>query len=238
MVIKLHTKSGADHFLEACSREERDHWAEDIASAVNKLGVAGGDPGTDQDDLAGSQLHNVNLRRDAHSAGCASPRGTAGFMVFYGLLLSGSKVLDSMYDVHSGIRMSNHVQQGSTYSNCFSGDAAALPLLGKGDIPNISHLRLGPARLSPAGSAVVDWLVFTQLALTRVEAMTLASALLEEGFLRTIGLKSAEALRTASLGEQFMDDSTALYSFVSAAGQQDAVVQGQVGGLEQQLSPG
>lgn len=63
----------------------------------------------------------------------------------------------------------------------------------------------------------MDWLVFSQLALTRVEAMTLASALLEEGFLRTIGLKSTEALRTASLGEQFMDDSTALYSFVSAA---------------------
>lgn len=63
----------------------------------------------------------------------------------------------------------------------------------------------------------MDWLVFSQLALTRVEAMTLASALLEEGFLRTIGLKSTEALRTASLGEQFMDDSTALYSFVSVA---------------------
>lgn len=66
----------------------------------------------------------------------------------------------------------------------------------------------------PAGSAVVDWLVFMQLVLTRVEAMTLASALLEEGFLRPIGLKSAEALRTAGLSEQFMDDSTALYSFV------------------------
>lgn len=60
-------------------------------------------------------------------------------------------------------------------------------------------------------------MVFSQLALTRVEAMTLASALLEEGFLRTVGLKSAEALRAASLGQQFMDDSTALYSFVSAA---------------------
>lgn len=67
----------------------------------------------------------------------------------------------------------------------------------------------------PAGSAVVDWMVFMQMTLTRVEAMTLASALLEEGFLRTVGLKSVEALRTAGLGEQFMDDSTALYSFVS-----------------------
>lgn len=63
---------------------------------------------------------------------------------------------------------------------------------------------------------MVDWLVFMQMALTRVEAMTLASALLEEGFLRTVGLKSAEALRTGGLGEQFMDDSTTLYSFVSA----------------------
>ena len=58
--------------------------------------------------------------------------------------------------------------------------------------------------------------MFMQLALTRVEAMTLASALLEEGFLRTVGLKSVEALRTAGLAELFMDDSTALYSFVSA----------------------
>lgn len=69
-----------------------------------------------------------------------------------------------------------------------------------------------------AGSAVVDWLVFAQLALTRVEALTLASALLEEGFLRTVGLKSAEALRSGGLSEQFLDDSTALYSFVSTEG--------------------
>lgn len=94
---------------------------------------------------------------------------------------------------------------------------AGIALLFNGDIPNILRLSLCPEYLPPAGSAVVDWLVFSQLALTRVEAMTLASALLEEGFLRTIGLKSTEALRTASLGEQFMDDSTALYSFVSAA---------------------
>lgn len=63
-----------------------------------------------------------------------------------------------------------------------------------------------------AGSEVVDWLVFMQLALTRMEAMTLTSALLGEGFLQTVGLKSVEALRTAG---QFMDDSSALYSFVS-----------------------
>ncbi|XP_068577817.1 pleckstrin-2 [Cebidichthys violaceus] len=155
LVLKLQTKNGADHFLEACSRQERDDWAGDITAAVDKLRMPEGVKVTKQQDPAGSQLHNINL----------------------------SKVLDSMYDVHSGINMSNHVEQGNTYSNCFS------------------------------GSAVVDWLVFMQLTLTRVDAMTLASALLEEGFLRTVGLKSVEALRTAGLSEQFMDDSTALYSF-------------------------
>ena len=67
----------------------------------------------------------------------------------------------------------------------------------------------------PAGSAVVDWLVFIQLAGTRVDAVTLASALQEEGYLRPVGIKSVEALRTAGLTQQFMDDSTALYGFVS-----------------------
>ncbi|KAM9354759.1 pleckstrin-2 [Pholidichthys leucotaenia] len=155
LVFKVQTKHGVDHFLEACSREERDEWAAEITAAVDKLGMADGKMITNEPVAAESQLHNINL----------------------------SKVLHSMYDVHSGIKMSNHVEQGCTYSNCFS------------------------------GSAVVDWLVFMQLALTRVEAVTLASALLEEGFLRTIGLKSVEALRTAGLSGQFMDDSTALYSF-------------------------
>ncbi|XP_026161367.1 pleckstrin-2 [Mastacembelus armatus] len=155
LVFKLQTANGVDHFLEACSREERDEWAADIRAAADKLHTADGDKATNQQDKARSQLNNIDL----------------------------SKVLDSMYDVHSGIKMSSHVEQGSTYSNCFS------------------------------GSAVVDWLVFMQLALTRVEAVTLASALLEEGFLRTVGLKSVEALRTAGLSEQLMDDSTALYSF-------------------------
>ncbi|XP_034419332.1 pleckstrin-2 [Cyclopterus lumpus] len=156
LVFKLQTKNGVDHFLEACSREERDDWAGDITAAVDKLQTSeGAKAPKQQQDPAGSQFHNIDL----------------------------SKVLDSMYDVHSGINMSNHVEQGNTYSNCFS------------------------------GSAVVDWLVFMQLTLTRVEAMTLASALLEEGSLRTVGLKSVEALRTAGLSEQFLDDSTALYSF-------------------------
>ncbi|MEQ2176218.1 hypothetical protein GOODEAATRI_025803, partial [Goodea atripinnis] len=156
LVFKLQTKHGVDHFLEACSREERDEWAADIRATVNKLQATDNGKLMNQKDPAESRLHNINL----------------------------SKVLDSMYDVHSGIKLSNHVEQGSNYSNCFS------------------------------GSAVVDWLVFMQLALTRVEAVTLASALLEEGFLRTVGLRSVEGLRTAGLSEQFMDDSTALYGFV------------------------
>ncbi|XP_061552626.1 pleckstrin-2 [Phycodurus eques] len=162
LVFRLQTKTCADHFLEACSREERDEWAGDIAAAADRLeGRAGADadadgsPGVSPSTPQGSQPHNINL----------------------------SKVLEAMYDVHSGINMSNHVEQGRMYSNCFS------------------------------GSAVVDWLVFTQLALNRAEAVTLASALVEEGFLRTVGLRSVEALRTAGLSELFMDDSTALYSF-------------------------
>uniref|UniRef100_A0A8C6TPD7 Pleckstrin 2 n=1 Tax=Neogobius melanostomus TaxID=47308 RepID=A0A8C6TPD7_9GOBI len=138
LVLKIVTKTGVEHFLEACSREERDAWAADILAA-------------------------------------AEPS--------YPLHCCKHKVLDSMYDVHSGITMSSHVQQGNTYSNCFS------------------------------GSAVVDWLVFMQFTLTRVEAVTLASALLEEGFLRTVGLRSCEAFRTAGPSQQLIDDSTALYSF-------------------------
>lgn len=63
---------------------------------------------------------------------------------------------------------------------------------------------------------MVDWLVFNKLSLTRVEAVTLASALLDDGSLRPIGIRSADALRNAALGEQFLDDSTALYCFVSS----------------------
>lgn len=62
---------------------------------------------------------------------------------------------------------------------------------------------------------MVDWLVFNKLSLTRVEAVTLASALLDDGSLRPIGVRSADAVRNAALGEQFLDDSTALYCFVS-----------------------
>lgn len=58
--------------------------------------------------------------------------------------------------------------------------------------------------------------MFNKLSLTRVEAVTLASALLDDGSLRPVGVRSADALRNAALGEQFLDDSTALYCFVSS----------------------
>ncbi|KAK2896883.1 hypothetical protein Q8A67_011371 [Cirrhinus molitorella] len=157
LVIKLQTSTSEEHFLESCTREERDEWAAVIGEVVQKLKPHDAQtPSPSQ--IKGStslQLHNVNL----------------------------SQVVDSMYDVHTGIRLCSHVEQGSSYSNCFS------------------------------GSAVVDWLVFNKLALTRVEAVTLASALLDETSLRPIGIRSADALRNAALGEQFLDDSTALYCF-------------------------
>ncbi|KAJ8289659.1 hypothetical protein GJAV_G00003820 [Gymnothorax javanicus] len=153
LVLKLETQHSAEHFLEACSREERDEWAADIAAAVRKLQ---GDMGqSDPSQNKGLQLHNVRL----------------------------NQVVDSMYNVHSGIKLTVHMEQGSSFTNCFS------------------------------GSAVIDWLVSMQIALTRVEAVTLASALLEEGFLRPVGVKSVDAMRWAGLSEQFLDDSTALYCF-------------------------
>uniref|UniRef100_A0AAY4DTA6 Pleckstrin 2 n=1 Tax=Denticeps clupeoides TaxID=299321 RepID=A0AAY4DTA6_9TELE len=157
LVMKLETNSSEEHFLEACSREERDEWAAFIMAAVDKLHTGNVQSSTKpkRKESSSQKLQDINL----------------------------SLVVDSMYDVHSGIKMSSHVEQGSIFSNCFS------------------------------GSSVVDWLVFMQLALTRVEAVTLASALLEEGYIRPVGVRSVEALRNTDLGEQFLDDSTSLYSF-------------------------
>nr|XP_020478505.1 pleckstrin-2 [Monopterus albus] len=156
LVFKLQSANGVDHYLEACTREERDDWAADISAAADNLQTAGDENMTNKQGEAGPCLQNIDL----------------------------SKVLDSMYDIHSGIRMSNHVEQGSTYRNCFSGERLKHPVFLNIHVP-----------------------------MNRAEAVTLATALLEEGFLRTVGLKSMEALRTAGLSEQFMDDSTALYGF-------------------------
>ncbi|KAG5857868.1 hypothetical protein ANANG_G00023960 [Anguilla anguilla] len=153
LVIKLQTQHAVEHFLEACSREERDEWAADIAAAVQRL--KGENSQSAPPEPRQLQLRNVSL----------------------------NQVVDSMYNVHNGIKLTVHMEQGSSFTNCFS------------------------------GSAVVDWMVSMQLAMTRMEALTLASALLEEGFVRPVGMKSVEAMRWAGLSEQFLDDSTALYSF-------------------------
>ncbi|TRY86806.1 hypothetical protein DNTS_020527, partial [Danionella cerebrum] len=153
----LESSKSEEHFLEACTREERDEWAAAIEAAVQKLNPCDQQTTIPSQTKPSSspQLQNVNL----------------------------SQVVDSMYDVHTGIRLCCHIEQGSSYSNCFS------------------------------GSAVVDWLVFSKLATSRVEAVTLASTLLDEASLHPVGVRSVDALRNAALGEQFLDDSTALYCF-------------------------
>lgn len=61
----------------------------------------------------------------------------------------------------------------------------------------------------------MDWLISNNFAANRLEAVTLASVLLEENFLKPVGARSTEAVRSGDLAEQFLDDSTALYTFVS-----------------------
>lgn len=71
------------------------------------------------------------------------------------------------------------------------------------------------AAFLPAGSALVDWLISNSFAVSRFEAVTLASMLMEENFIKPVGARSTEATRCGDLSEQFLDDSTALYMFVS-----------------------
>lgn len=61
----------------------------------------------------------------------------------------------------------------------------------------------------------MDWLISNNFAVNRLEAVTLASMLMEENFLRPVGARSVGAIRSGDLAEQFLDDSTALYTFVS-----------------------
>lgn len=61
----------------------------------------------------------------------------------------------------------------------------------------------------------MDWLISTQCSASRLEAVTLASVLMEENFTKPVGARSVEAMRNGDLAEQFLDDSTALYTFVS-----------------------
>lgn len=58
LVLKVQTKPGVEHHLEACSREERDRWAGDITAVVDKLR---GSQAANEEEPDGSQLHNINL---------------------------------------------------------------------------------------------------------------------------------------------------------------------------------
>ncbi|RXM97578.1 Pleckstrin-2, partial [Acipenser ruthenus] len=153
MVIKLKTQKSTEYFLEACSREQRDTWASSITAAIHTLLPAQA-PKPDPEHSP-IELHNVSL----------------------------SQVADSMHDIHSGIKLMNHIEQGSSFKKCFT------------------------------GSALVDWLVSLNFVVTRFEAVTLSSALMDENFVKPIGIKSIEAIRSGELSDQFLDDSTALYTF-------------------------
>ncbi|MGH0131531.1 UNVERIFIED_CONTAM: hypothetical protein FKN15_046688 [Acipenser sinensis] len=153
MVIKLKTQKSTEYFLEACSREQRDTWASSITAAIHTLHPAQA-PKPDPEHSP-IELHNVSL----------------------------SQVADSMHDIHSGIKLMNHIEQGSSFKKCFT------------------------------GSALVDWLVSLNFVVTRFEAVTLSSTLMDENFVKPIGIKSIEAIRSGELSDQFLDDSTALYTF-------------------------
>lgn len=62
----------------------------------------------------------------------------------------------------------------------------------------------------------MDWLISNSFAASRLEAVTLASMLMEENFLRPVGARSTGAIRSGDLVEQFLDDSTALYTFAES----------------------
>ena len=62
-MFKLKTQSSVDHFLEACSREERDEWAAAIIGAVEDLRQADGGAVGPQDPTSTQQhLQDINLR--------------------------------------------------------------------------------------------------------------------------------------------------------------------------------
>lgn len=62
----------------------------------------------------------------------------------------------------------------------------------------------------------MDWLISSSFAANRLEAVTLASMLMEENFLRPVGVRSTGAIRSGDLADQFLDDSTALYTFAES----------------------
>lgn len=61
-MFKLQTTNGVDHFLEACSREERDEWAADIAAAIDMLQMDKSEKVTNQQSGTGARSQNIDLR--------------------------------------------------------------------------------------------------------------------------------------------------------------------------------
>ncbi|XP_054827869.1 pleckstrin-2 isoform X1 [Eublepharis macularius] len=100
--------------------------------------------------------------------------------------ISLNHIVDKMYDNSSGIKLTPNSEQGNTYKESFT------------------------------GAALVDWLISNCFSASRLEAVTLASVLMEENFTKPVGARSAEAMRNGDLAEQFLDDSTALYTFVGS----------------------
>nr|XP_033808228.1 pleckstrin-2 isoform X2 [Geotrypetes seraphini] len=100
--------------------------------------------------------------------------------------ISLNHIIDKMRDSSSGIKPITNMEQGSTYKESFT------------------------------GSSLVDWLVSWNFVSARFEAVTLMSMLMEENFIKPIGVRSTEATRYTNLAEQFLDDSTALYAFAES----------------------
>ncbi|XP_042302473.1 pleckstrin-2 isoform X1 [Sceloporus undulatus] len=100
--------------------------------------------------------------------------------------ISLNQIIDKMHDNSNGIKLAPNTRQGSTYKESFT------------------------------GSMLVDWLISNSFAASRIEAVTLASMLMEENFIKPVGARSTEAMRNGDLAEQFLDDSTALYLFAES----------------------
>ncbi|XP_034969752.2 pleckstrin-2 [Zootoca vivipara] len=97
--------------------------------------------------------------------------------------ISLNHIVDKMHDNSSGIKLTPNTEQGSTYKESFT------------------------------GSILVDWLISNSFAASRLEAVPLASVLVDENVIKPVGARSVEAMRNGDLTEQFLDDSTALYTF-------------------------
>ncbi|TFK15007.1 papilin [Platysternon megacephalum] len=100
--------------------------------------------------------------------------------------ISLNHIVDKMHDNSNGIKLTSNMEQGNTYKESFT------------------------------GSALVDWLISSNFVASRFEAVTLASMLMEENFTKPVGARSTEAMRNGDLADQFLDDSTALYTFAES----------------------